>query len=194
MEQSTHKFSDKIQEIIDEANKLMAQTKFKCTKGCYECCKINNMGGDIDSFCGDEELKYIKEIVKNLKYEKMGDEYCQYLDKKGKCVIYKNSPVVCKIFGLMPGTPMMCPHFPTQTPANISDKLVLYIHNPKKYESIDIETYRKQRGSTDAINYKSRLDKAHRTRRNSILPSKTSDGENKAVNRKLPKNKERIGS
>ncbi|NDK08266.1 hypothetical protein EOM39_03375 [Candidatus Gracilibacteria bacterium] len=78
-------------------HKLRGQIKgnAKCIDGCYQCC------GAI--IFAKEELKEMKKelLRKGLKEppKGKGDGFCEYLDNNGKCSVYNQRPMICRIFG-----------------------------------------------------------------------------------------------
>lgn len=57
-------------------------------EGCYECCTTFLM------------TKSEKEVLnKKKKLWGKGKQYCEFLDKQGKCSVYEDRPIICRIMG-----------------------------------------------------------------------------------------------
>lgn len=74
-------------------------------EGCEEsCCGATRMT--------KQELDVILSLLakKGYKQAPMGKwiEYCEYLDKNGKCVVYEERPILCRIHGKMDGKYTVC--------------------------------------------------------------------------------------
>ncbi len=71
--------------------------KVNC-EGCKEsCCGATRMT--------QQELEAILALLAKKWYKEAprgkGVQYCEYLDKEGKCVVYEERPILCRIHGKM---------------------------------------------------------------------------------------------
>ena len=74
-------------------------------KGCKEsCCGATRMT--------QQELESILRLLAKKWYKEapMGKwvQYCEYLDTDGKCVVYEERPILCRIHGKMKGKYTVC--------------------------------------------------------------------------------------
>lgn len=86
---------------------------FECKKNCGECCGIIAIPKELAK--RTEHLAQVKpiEIIPDNKeniYVITKDMLCVYLNRENKeCVIHKDRPRICRIYGLIPSCP--CPYF-----------------------------------------------------------------------------------
>lgn len=68
-------------------NKASGAPRIDCTD-CYQCCTTLLM------------TKSEKDILdKKKKLYGKGKQYCEFLNKEGKCSVYEDRPIVCRIMG-----------------------------------------------------------------------------------------------
>jgi len=72
--------------------------------GCYACCEATRMA--------QQELEAILRLLAKKWYKESPSwkwiGYCEYLDTDGKCVVYEERPIFCRIKGKMDGKYTMC--------------------------------------------------------------------------------------
>lgn len=86
------KLSKKIRMVRDELSKV----EFHCANyGCYECCTSINFT--------EEEFKRMNQCLRKQGIDKppsgKGKNFCEYLNKEGKCSVYNERPIICRAFG-----------------------------------------------------------------------------------------------
>lgn len=109
---------------------------FKCKERCGSCCGIIPIPEELANKTTNLIQKdKIKETIKigNDVYFITKDMFCIYLDKKKRCMIYDERPMVCRLYGTDPRLP--CPHF--RLDGTKRDKLDQTITQIKINEEID---------------------------------------------------------
>ena len=83
--------------------------KFKCKKGCYECCGPVPFPIETLELHEAKVQIEIKELLKNsegLFIPLTTDGMCPFLHRKQfNCLIYNDRPIICKNFGLSENNP-----------------------------------------------------------------------------------------
>ncbi len=73
-------------------------------EGCHACCGVTRMT--------QQELEAILALLAKKGYKEApmgkGIEYCEYLDKDGKCVVYEERPILCRVHGKMDSKHTVC--------------------------------------------------------------------------------------
>ena len=86
--------------------------KFKCKENCGECCGIIPIPKELA-----KRTEHLAQVKPKKVIENKGNLYiitedikCIYLNRETKkCMIYKDRPRICRLYGLIPVCP--CPYF-----------------------------------------------------------------------------------
>lgn len=93
---------------IKSLRKKLSKFKTKCKPNCYACCGQIQMS--------EEELAAAKKLCPSPPRGK-GAEYCEYLDKRGACVVYNERPIICRAFGSVDTPFLKCKDCKGQLPS-----------------------------------------------------------------------------
>ena len=93
-----------------------------CPNGCYKCCysKVR---------FSDEEWERIKDAPTP---SGKGKNYCEYLDKDGKCTIYEERPIVCRAMGKTNHPFLCCKYIKQWQQKDVPQLLIDYLNSCKR--------------------------------------------------------------
>ncbi len=118
------KVSKKLRALRDKLERIRG---FKCKEGCFECCTA------VD-YTEEEEKRMMRSLRKQGHKEPpngKGKGYCKFLDKDGKCSVYRERPIICRAFGKVETPFLRCSYNRDHDSPRLFAEFINYGKQPK---------------------------------------------------------------